>query len=116
MGSILGRDTPMSLKLVVVASPFALRIVGIVIRLTRHCQDNGLVNPIQNKPWFACVCSTSLSKKLWEKEKLQRAISPFPRVFTNHLENFLPFLSNLKFSSANSFSLEQSKICCLGKN
>ena len=26
--------------------------------------------PFQNKPWFLCVCSTSLLKTLWEKEKL----------------------------------------------
>ena len=31
------------------------------------------------------------------------------------LENFLSFSSNLKLSSANSFSLEESKICRLGK-
>ena len=38
----------------------------------------------------------------------------FP-LFSTHLENVLPFLSNLKVSSANSISLEESKICCLGK-
>ena len=27
-------------------------------------------NPFPNKPWFLCVCSTSLLKTLWEKEKL----------------------------------------------
>ena len=32
------------------------------------------------------------------------------------LENFPPFLSNLKFSSANSLSLEGSEICHLGKS
>ena len=37
------------------------------------------------------------------------------KVFSTHLENFLPFLSNLKLLSANSFTLEESKICCLGK-
>ena len=42
-----------------------------------------------------------------------RAISPFPTVFSTHLDNFLPLSSNLKLSSANSFSLEESKICCL---
>ena len=31
----------------------------------------------------------------------------------NFLDNFLPFSSNLKLSSANSFSLEESKICRL---
>ena len=41
------------------------------------------------------------------------AISPFPTVFSSSLDNFLPFPSNLKLSSANSFSLEESKICRL---
>ena len=36
-----------------------------------------------------------------------RAISPFPRVFSTCLKNFLPF-SNLKLSSANSFGMEES--------
>ena len=44
-----------------------------------------------------------------------RAISPFPTVFSNHLENLLPFSSNLKFPSANFLNLEESKICRLGK-
>ena len=38
----------------------------------------------------------------------------FP-VFSTHLENFLPFLSNLKLSSADSLSLGKSKICRLAK-
>ena len=38
------------------------------------------------------------------------AISPFPTVFSTRLDNFLPFSSNLTLSSANSFSLEESKI------
>ena len=38
-----------------------------------------------------------------------------PKVFSTHFENFLPFSSNLKLLSATSFSLEESKICCLGK-
>ena len=45
----------------------------------------------------------------------QQAISSFPSVFSTLLENFLPFSSNSKLSSANSLSLEESKICCLGK-
>ena len=39
----------------------------------------------------------------------ERAISPFPTVFYTLLENFLPFSSNLILSSANTFSLEESK-------
>ena len=41
---------------------------------------------------------------------------PFPTVFSARLEIFLPFLLNLKLSSAKIFSLEESKICCLRKN
>ena len=62
-----------------------------------------------NKPWFLHVCCTSFLKN-----SLQ-AISPFLTVFSIHLENFLPFSANLNLSSANSFNLEESKICPLGK-
>ena len=61
-------------------------------------------NPFPNKPWFLRVCSMRLLKTLWEKEKL-------PTCF----DNFLPFSFNLKLSSANTFNLEESKICRLGK-
>ena len=44
-----------------------------------------------------------------------RAISPFPILFSTRLENFMPFSSSLKLSSANSLSLDESKICGLGK-
>ena len=36
----------------------------------------------------------------------------FP-VFSTSLNNFLPFSSNLKLSSANAFNLEDSEICRL---
>ena len=39
----------------------------------------------------------------------------FPQCFLAILENFPSFSSNLKLSSANSFNMEESKICCLGK-
>ena len=41
------------LKLVVVAFPLALRIMGIELRLARQCQDNGLV-----KYWLKIVLET----------------------------------------------------------
>ena len=34
-------------------------------------------------------------------------------MFSTGLDNFLPFSSNLKLSSAKSFNLEESKICHL---
>ena len=60
-----------------------------------------LLNPFQNKPWFLRVCSN---------EQFSFSISIF-----YCFENFPPFSSNLKLSSANFFSLEESKICRLGK-
>ena len=42
-----------------------------------------------------------------------RAISLFPTVFSTRMDNFLPFSLNLKLSSANLFSLDESKTCCL---
>ena len=37
----------------------------------------------------------------------------FPTVFSTRSDNFLSFSSNVKLSSANSFSLEEFKICRL---
>ena len=70
-----------------------------------------------NKPWFLRVCRTSLLKTLREKEKLLvTSNSPLcPSVFNPYWRFFLPLSSNLKLSSANSFSSEESEICCLGK-
>ena len=39
----------------------------------------------------------------------------FPLCFLAYMVNFPPFSSNLQLSSANSFSLEESKICCFGE-
>ena len=48
-------------------------------------------------------------------EQVLRAISPFPTMFSSRLENVPPIRSKLKLSSANSFSLEESKNYCLAK-
>ena len=45
-----------------------------------------------------------------------RDFSPFPSVFSTCLDNFLPSSSNIKLSSAYSFSLEESKMCRLVKS
>ena len=73
-------------------------------------------HPFSNKPWFLRFSDTSLLKTLWEKEKLIVTSNfSFPTVFSTHLANVLPFSPHLKLSSANSFSLEEFKICRLGK-
>ena len=69
-----------------------------------------------NKPCFLSVCSTGPLKTLWEKDKsLIMSNFSFSHSVFYRLENFLSFSSSLKLLSANSFSLEESKICCLGK-
>ena len=74
------------------------------------------VNPFPNKPCFLHVCSISLLKHRGKiKNCSYRAISPFPTVFSTILDNFLPFSLNMKLSTANYFSLEESTICRLGK-
>ena len=78
-------------------------------------EESAMLTLSQASPGFYCVCSTSLLKTLWEKEKLlvTSNFSFSHSVFC--LDKFLPFLSNLKLSSATSISLEQSKIRHLGK-
>ena len=84
-------------------------------------EDKALVilflNPFPNKLLFLHVCSSSLLGKFCGKSRncWQRAISPFSTTFSTLSENFPPFLSNLKLSSAISQSLKESKICRLGK-
>ena len=70
----------------------------------------------QTSPGF----HVSAKQVFWKRCQKRRycsswAISPFPTVFSTHLDNFLPFSSNLKSSSATSFVLEQCKTCHLGK-
>ena len=75
-----------------------------------------LIKPFPHNDTFSRLWETSLLKTPWEKEKLlvgeiarnkQFLLLP---VFSTCLDNFLPFLSNLKLLSANSFNLEESKI------
>ena len=80
--------------------------------------DNKLnvANPFSNKSWFLRVCTIRHLKTVLKRRNCSKqAISPFPTVFFTHLYNFLLFSSNLKLSSAYSFSLEESKIFGLGK-
>ena len=81
---------------------------GICFNLDRSkilLSGDGLYRPC----FFLHVCNVSLLKTLLEKEKLLFTISP------THLENFLPFLSNMKLSSENTFSLEEARVCPLRK-
>ena len=82
--------------------------------LERVSQFYILFDPFPNKPWFLRVRSKNLLQTLWEMENWLLT-SLFPTVFSTRLDNFLPFSSNLKLSSANSFSLDECKICLLGK-
>ena len=75
------------------------------------------LNPFTNRPLFPRVCSTRFLKTLWEKEKLlvTSSLSFSHGVFHPSGETSTIFIK-LKLSSANSFKLEDSKICRLGKS
>ena len=71
-------------------------------------------NPFPNKPWFLCVCSTSLMKTVGKGEIARdEQFLLFPQCFLIIWKTLL-FTSDLKLSSANCFSLEESNICRLG--
>ena len=88
--------------------------------------SNHVFSPLEDKSYplierfpkqslaFTCLQYKSLENTEKRRNCLQKAISPFPTVSTR-LENFMPFSSNLKLSSAISVSLEGFKICCLGR-
>ena len=86
-----------------------------------HCSDNGYVGkqPVAGEEYcleyWLTLCRTSLLKKLWVKEKLL-VTNNFSFSFgVFYLSNFLQFSSSLKWSSANSLSLEESENSRLGK-
>ena len=66
--------------------------------------------------WEQCLQNKSFENTVGKGEIARNEqFLLFPTVFSTHLENFVPFLSNLKLLSAHSFNLEESKIYCLGK-
>ena len=75
-----------------------------------------LLIPFPNKPWFLRVCCTSLLKTLWEKEKLLVTSKFFSchSVFYPFGERSAIFI-RFEIVVCNSFSLEESKMCHLGK-
>ena len=90
-------------------SPFLTLLSKTYFLTSQDCMVKDC--PFPNKPWFLRVCSTNLLKTLREKEKLL-LMSNFSlshrTVFSTGFENFLPTSTNLKFSSANHFSLVDS--------
>ena len=78
--------------------------------------DSFNFNPFPNKPGFLRVCSTSLLKTLWEKEKLlvTSNFSSSHSVFCSFLELSTVFI---KFENCflQTLSLAESKIDGLGK-
>ena len=74
-----------------------------------HKSDIILYKPIPTQRHLL----TPLGNKPFENTVGKGAISPFSTVFSTRSDTFLPFSSNLKLSSANSFSLEESEICRL---
>ena len=84
-------------------------IYFIVCRLDES-KIMALIQPLsQTSPEFYMFGVQVFSKQCEKMRNCSsRAMSPFPTVFSTHLQNFLPFLSILKLSFVNSFSLEES--------
>ena len=74
-------------------------------------------NFFPNNPWFLRVCCTSLFENTVGKGEIapDKQFLLFPQCFILFWRTFRHFSSKSKLSSADSFSLEKSKICCLGK-
>ena len=64
---------------------------------------------------FTCLMFKSFENTVRKGEIARLAIPPFPPVFSTYMENFLPFSSHQKLSSANSVTLEDFKFCRFGK-
>ena len=63
-------------------------------------QDRNALNPFPNKPWFLCVCSKSLWKTMWEKEKFllfSHCFLPVEELFAFFLKLALLVWKSLKF-------------------
>ena len=75
------------------------------------------LKPFPKQALVLPVCSSSLLNTLWKKEKsLVMSNFYFSHSVFHPFGNFLQFSSNMKLLSANSFTLEESKICRLGKD
>ena len=63
------------------------------------------------------VFAVQVFESIVEKEEIARneQFLLFPQCFLSFLRTFPPYQSNLKLSSANSFSLEESTILSYGK-
>ena len=62
------------------------------------------------------VSAVQVFRKLCGKSEQRREMAPFRTAFSSYSEMFAPFSSNIKLSSANSLSLEEYKVCCVGKS
>ena len=73
-----------------------------------------IFNTFPNKPWFVHVCITSFLKTL-AKGEIVMSNFPFSHSVSYPFGELSTIFINLKLSSANCFSLEESRICRLGK-
>ena len=86
------------------------------LNLSTHV-NNFLFKPFPKQALvFTCLQYKSFENTVGKEEITHNEqFLLFPQCFLLILENFLQFSSNMKLSSAKSFCLEESKICCLGK-
>ena len=105
----------MKLVLIAISSPQPKKfgeaaVNSLYLNPLSNIKKFGLVhiNPFPKKLWFLCVCSSSLLKTLWEKEKLFiPSNSPFPKVLSTLLENFPPYSIEFKIVICKPFLFEK---------
>ena len=74
------------------------------------------INPFPNKPWFLRVCSTSLLKTLWEKEKLLVMSSfSFSRSVFHPFGELSAFFITYEIVVCKLFQFGKVKILSFGK-
>ena len=88
------------------------------IQYTVHLVLDLCLTLSHKSPYFTCLQYMSVENTVGKGEIARNEqFLLFPQCFLSFLENFLPVVSNLKLSSANSFSFEGStKICRLGED
>ena len=88
-----------SVRLISASWTFSLNVLNIVLRnlLEKEAHEKSFLSGILFNPFLNKPCSTSLSKTLWEKEKLLKTSNfSLSTVSSICLESFRPFSTDLK--------------------
>ena len=90
--------------------------IMISLLILKRKQGHNSLNHFPSKPWFLRVCSLSLLKTLWEKEKLLVTSNfSFSHNVFYPFEKLAAIFIKVEFVVCKVFQFEESKIYGLGK-